>query len=34
MTLDEPDDILFTVVEQPAGVEAAGEAEAAAAKVR
>ena len=33
VTLDEPDDILFTVIEQPAGVETLGEAEAAAAKV-
>jgi nitric oxide reductase subunit B len=33
VTLDEPEDILFTIVEQPEGVETAGEAEAAAAKV-
>jgi nitric oxide reductase subunit B len=34
MTLDEPDDILFTVVEQPEGVEAVAGAEATAARLR
>ena len=33
VTLDEPEDILFTVIEQPAGVDALGETEATAAKV-